>query len=42
MTIMRILKMRRHNPVQILVDAWKSYVRSGKLPPLPKKITANG
>ena len=42
MTIMRTLKMREHNPVQICVDALKSYVRSGKLPPLPTKITANG
>ncbi len=42
MTIMCTLKMCGHNPVQILVDALKSYVRSGKLPPLPTKITANG
>ncbi len=41
-TIMRILKMRRHNPVQILVDALKSYVRSGKLPHLSTKIMTNG
>ena len=41
-TILRTLKMRGHNPVQILVDALKSYVRSEKLPPLPTKITANG
>jgi len=26
----------------ILVNALKSYVRSGQLPPLPTKITANG
>ena len=42
MTIMHTLKMCGHNPVQILVVALKSYVRSGKLPPLPTKITANG
>ena len=42
MNIMRTRTMRGHNPVQILVDALKSYVRSGKLPPLPTKITANG
>ena len=42
MIILRTLKMRGHNPVQILVDALKSYVRSGKLPPVPTKITANG
>ena len=27
---------------RVIVDALKSYVRSGKLPPLPTKITANG
>ncbi len=32
MTIMRTLKMRGHNPVQILLDALKSYIRSGQLP----------
>jgi hypothetical protein len=34
--------MRGHNPLQVLVDALKSYVRSGQLPPLPSKITAIG
>jgi hypothetical protein len=29
MKILRTLKMRGHNPVQVLVDALKSYVRSG-------------
>jgi hypothetical protein len=42
MTILRTLKMLWHNPVQILVDALKFYVRSGHLPPLPTKITAGG
>jgi hypothetical protein len=42
MTILRTLKMRGHNPVQVLVDALKSYVRSGQLPPLPSKVTAVG
>ena len=42
MTILRTLKMRGHNPLQVLVDALKSYVRSGQLPPLPSKITAIG
>jgi uncharacterized protein (UPF0297 family) len=42
MTISRTLKMRGHNPVQVLVDALKSYVLSGQLPPLPTKITAGG
>ena len=42
MTILRTLKMRGHNPVQVLVESLKSYVRSGQLPPLPTKITAGG
>ncbi len=42
MAIILTLKMRGHNPVQILVDELKSYVRSGKLPPLPTKLIANG
>ena len=42
MTIRRTLKMRGHNPVQVLVDALKSYVLSAQLPPLPTKITAGG
>ena len=42
MTIMRTLKIRGQNPVQILVGALKSYVRSGQLQPLLTKIMANG
>jgi len=37
MTIFRTLKMRGHNPMQVLVHALKAHVRSGQLPPLPKK-----
>jgi hypothetical protein len=40
MTIMRALKLRRHNPVQVLVDALITHVHSAQLPPLPQKITA--
>ena len=42
MTILRTLKMGWHNPLQVLVDALKSYVRSGQLPPLPSKVTTVG
>jgi len=42
MTILHTLKMRGHNPVQVLVEALKSYVRSGQLPPLLTKTTADG
>jgi hypothetical protein len=37
MTILRTLKMRNHNPVQILVDALKTHVRSAQLPSWPQK-----
>jgi len=40
LTIMRILKMSGNNPVQVLVDALKTHVRSAQLPPLTKKMTA--
>ena len=39
MNILRTLKMRGHNPVQFLVDALKSYMRSEQLALLPTKIT---
>jgi hypothetical protein len=42
MTILHTLKMRGHNPVRVLVEALKSYVRSGQPPPLPVKTTAGG
>jgi len=42
MTINRTLKMRGDNPLQVLVDALKSYVRSGQQPPLPSKVTGVG
>jgi hypothetical protein len=37
LTILRALKMRGHNPVQVLVDTLKTHVRSAQLPPLTKK-----
>jgi hypothetical protein len=40
MTIFRTLKMRGHNPVQVLVDSLKSYVCLEQIQPLPTKITA--
>ena len=42
MTIRRTLKMRGHNPVQVLVEVLKSNVLSTQQPPLPTKITAGG
>ena len=37
MTIMHTLKMRSHNPVQVLVDALKNHVRWAQLPSLQQK-----
>jgi hypothetical protein len=42
MTTLPTLKMRRHNPLQVLVDALKSYVRPGQMPALLAKTTAFG
>jgi len=42
MTILHTLKVRGHNPLQVLVVALKAYWHSGQLPPLPTKITAEG
>jgi hypothetical protein len=42
MTVLRAPKMRGHNPVQVLVVALNSYIRSGQLPPLPTKVSAIG
>jgi hypothetical protein len=33
------LKARMHNPMQVLVDALKTYFCSNRLLPLPAKIT---
>lgn len=39
MSIYRTLKQRGHNPLQTIVAALRSYLRTGTLPPLPTKIT---
>jgi transposase len=42
MSVFRTLKQRGHNPVSATIDAVRAYLRTGKLPPLPKPITENG
>jgi transposase len=42
MSVFRTLKQRGHNPVSAALDAVRDYLRTGKLPPLPKRITGNG
>ncbi|MBV8229719.1 MAG: IS66 family transposase [Planctomycetaceae bacterium] len=42
MSVFRTLKQRGHNPVSAALDAVRDYLRTGRLPPLPKPITENG
>ena len=42
MSIFRTLKQRGHNPLRTIVTALRTYVQTGKLPPLPVKVTSNG
>jgi len=42
MSIYRTLKLRGRDPRQSIVDALTSYAATGKLPPLPAAVAANG
>ena len=42
MSIFRTLKQRGHNPLRTIVSALRIYVQTGKLPPLPSKVTSDG
>ncbi len=42
MSVFRTLKQRGHNPVSAVLDAIRSYLRTGQLPPLPAKIAEIG
>ena len=42
MTVFRTLKQRGHNPLQTMVQALRTYLLAGQLPPLPDKAAANG
>ena len=42
MTVFRTLKQRELNPVSTVLEAVRTYLRTGQLPPLPTKITEFG
>ena len=42
MSIFRTLKQRGHNPIKTIIQAITDYLKSGKLPPLPEKVTSDG
>jgi transposase len=42
MSVFRTLKQRGHNPISAVVEAVRTYLRTGQLPPLPAKITEIG
>ena len=42
MSVYRTLKLRGHNPIETIVDALRTYLTTGTLPPLPAPIAANG
>jgi transposase len=42
MTILRTLKRRGHNPIEVFVSALQEYIRTGQLPPFPPATPSNG
>jgi len=42
MSVYRTLKQRGHNPLHTIVEAIRTYLKTGSLPPLPGKVTENG
>lgn len=42
MSIFRTLKQRGHNPLRTIVAALQTYLQTGKLPPLPRRVTSHG
>jgi len=42
MSVHRTLKLRGHNPIETIVDALRTYLTTGILPPLPSPIVAHG
>ena len=42
MSLYRTLQQRGHAPLKTVVDALTTYLKTGKLPPLPPKVTAAG
>ena len=42
MSVYRTLQQRGHAPLNTVVNALTTYLKTGKLPPLPAKVTADG
>ena len=42
MSVYQTLKLRGHDPLTTIVEALRTYVATGKLPPLPGRIAADG
>ena len=42
MSVYRTLRLRGLNPTRMIADALRTYLTTGKLPPLPNADTANG
>jgi transposase len=42
MSVFRTLKQRGHNPLTTIVQALRTYLLTGQLPPLPDKVTTDG
>ena len=42
MSVYRTLKLRGHNPMEVIADALRTYLNTGILPPLPAPTVANG
>ena len=42
MSVFRTLKQRGHNPLKTIVQALRTYLLTGQLPPLPDKVAADG
>jgi len=42
MSIYRTLRQRGHNPIQTIVAAVRTYLKTGSLPPLPARTTELG
>ena len=42
MSVFRTLKQRGHNPVAVVQDALRTYLKTGQLPPLPARLSADG
>jgi transposase len=42
MSVFRTVKQRGHNPVSAVLEAIRTYLKTGQLPPLPASVTENG